>query len=586
MKIKVKESPKEIERKFNSIKLKINKYVLQENSQIPPDYLFQELDNEFEIVKKKYEEYNDQVNLLHVEHNYWWCKSFQYLHNNPTQSLSSFIKAVSKLLDRYNLRPYSTNKFENMLGTYQVTLIKIDGQSQLINFDDIENEFINFIETYLPIIIRINSEKLEILINNFVCIFVRNRYDKKIDDLKITYSNISEAEVLASSIKSFLNVLKNRSKNPYLLSLCYEALYKLRKKQLHFLIKFVFFEETEEKKQNAQKIIDQITKEMVDYSKMSLKNAKKFIRGLSSEKQNDGNVRTMIVLKEIDKFTAEYYRKAYSDKDILKAWTVMDKIKQFLVTKAFKENVSLSDELLKYYSEEWSLLYVFAKICLLREEVNKRALSLSQEWEKNVFSEIVRSLKAVERLFKYEMMDKKDYTLKIMTSSFAGSFSEYFIHELCQEFFECGEIDGKTPPEFKDLLECIKSARNKYDIKLNDILEQHKPDIDIHIKNKCAIFLKNSKIESDEIKKIWQEIELCNKKGIKKVFYGINFIKNIEKIEYVRKSFEKIKANYDKLDINVFDIKDLVSVLLKELRRHGKSKLNFSQLDLYRVLDY
>jgi len=587
MKFEVKESPKEIEKKFNSIKSKINKYVLQENPQVPPDYLFQELDDEFERVKKKYEKQNDQVNLLHVEHNYLWSKSFQYLHNDPTRSLSSIINAVSKLLDRHNLRPYLADKFENMLGTYQVALIKIGEKSQFIDFGNIEKEFINFMEIYFPIA-RINSEKkLEILINNLVYIFVKNRYDKKINNLKITYSNIGESEALASCIKSFLNILKNKSiKNPYLLSLCYEALYKLRKKQLHSLVKFVFFEELEEKKQNAQKIIDQITEEMVNYSKISLKDAKRFIKDLPPEKQNDKNVKIMITLKEIDKLTAEYYRKAYSDKDILKAWAVMDKIKQFLVIKAFKENVPLSDELLKYYSEEWSLLYVFAKICLLREEVNKRALSLGQEWEENVFTEITRSLKAVERLFKYEMVDKKDYTLKIMTSSFAGSFSEYFVHELCQEFFECGKIDEKTPPGFRDLLECIKSAKNKYDIKLNDILEQHKPDIDIHIKNKCAIFLKNSKIQSDEIKKIWREIELCSEKEIRKLFYGINFIKNIEKIEYVRKSFEKIKANYGNLSIDIFDIKDLVSVLLDELKRIGKSKLNFSQLDLYRVLDY
>jgi len=293
----------------------------------------------------------------------------------------------------------------------------------------------------------------------------------------------------------------------------------------------------------------------------------------------------MLTLKEIDKLTAEYYKEAYSKKDILKAWIVMDQIKQFLVIKAFKERIPLSEELLKYYSEEWSLLYIFAKICLLKDEISKRTSSLTQEWEKEMFAEITKILETTERLFKYEMVDKKDYTLKIITSSFAGGFSEYFIHELCQEFFDYGLIDDKTPPEFRDLLECIKLARCKDDIILNDILEQGKPDIDIHIKNKCAIFLKNSKIESDEMKKIWEEMELCAKRRISKVFYCINFIKNIEKIDYIRRSFEKIRDRIN-VNVNVYDIKDLVSVLLNELKRSGKSKLNFSQLDLYRVLDY
>jgi len=67
-----------------------------------------------------------------------------------------------------------------------------------------------------------------------------------------------------------------------------------------------------------------------------------------------------------------------------------------------------------------------------------------------------------------------------------GNFSEYFIHELCQEFFEYGLVDYKTPSDFRELLESIKLVR-KDDIRLNDVLEKDKPDIDIHIKNKCAI---------------------------------------------------------------------------------------------------
>jgi len=586
MKIRVREGLIEIEKEFNHIKSDINGYILQEDSQIPPDALFQRLDDEFKKINEKYKERNDQINLLHVEHNYLWSKSFQYLPKDPTKSLNLIIKAISKLLDRHELRPYPANTFENMLGTYEVALIKISEKGELINFDDIEEEFINFIKTYISSI-SISSEKFESIINILVQLFIKNQYDKKINDLKIRYSNFDEYESLANEIKTTLNILEKTSfKKSYLSSLCYETLYKLRKKQLHFLVRFVFFEKSEKKKRNAQEIIKQVTKEMVDYSMKSLEGARKLIRNLPSEKQNDEKIKIMITLKEIDKLTAEYYREAYSNKDILKAWTVMDKIKHFLVIRAFKENVPLSDNLLRYYGEEWALLYVFAKICLLNEEVSTRASSLGQDWEKDMFIEITKSLEMAEKLFKYEMIDKKDYTLKIMTASFAGGFSEYFIHELCREFFDYGIIDEKTPSEFKDLLERVKLARNKDDIKLNDVLEQDRPDIDIHIKNKCAIFLKNSKIESDEMKKIWREIEFCRKKGISRIFYGINFIKNIEKIEYIRKSFEKIKNSYANLNIDVFDIKDLVSIFFGELKRSGKSKLNFSQLDLYRVLDY
>jgi len=588
MKIRVGESPIEIEKEFKRIKQEINRYILREDSQIPPNALFQRLDYEFEKVRKKYEEQDDQINLLHVEHNYLWSKSFQYLPNDPTKSLSLIIEAISKLLDRNKLRPYPPNTFENMLGTYEVALIKISEKGDLINFDVLENEFIIFIETYFSTTL-ISSEKLKDVINILLILSLKNHYDKKVNDLKITsHSNITEAEVLSKNINLILNILESASiKKTAIRSLCYQALYRLGKKQLHYWVRFIYFDETDEKKQKAQEKIDQITKELIEYSRRSSKSAQKFIRSLPKEKQNEDNIKLMATLKEVDILTAKYYKEVYSNKDILKAWLLMDKIKTFLVMKAFKENVPLSEDILRYYAEEWALLYIFAKISLLKIEISKRRNSLSQEWERDVFEQIIESLQISESLFKYEMKDKKDYTLKIMTSSFAGNFSEYFIHELCQEFFEYGLVDYKTPSDFRELLESIKLVR-KDDIRLNDVLEKDKPDIDIHIKNKCAIFLKNAKIESDEMKKIWEEIDLCSKKGIHKIFYCINFIKNIDKIEYVRKSFEKIKKHYAEfnLEVEVFDIKDVVNVFLEELKRSGKSKLNFSELDLYRVLDY
>lgn len=586
MKIVIKESPKEIEKDFNQIKQRINSYILKEESQVPPSMLFKQLDDEFENVKKKYEKQNDQINLLHVEHNYFWSKSFQCLHDKPTQSLIMIIKAILKLFERNGLRPYSSNSLEKMLGTYKVALIKISEKGDLINFNDIEEEFINLVKM-LTSSMSVSSAKFESIINALFQLFIEKQYVNRINELKIRYSNFDEYEVLVNKIKTTLDVIEKTSlKTSCQPSLCYQALYKLRKKQLHFLVRFLFFEKSEEKKQNTQEIINQITGEIVNYSVKSLKGAKKFIKNLPSDKQNDENIKIMITLKEIDKLTAEYYKEAYSNKDILRAWIIMDKIKQFLVKKAFKENVPFSEALLRYYSEEWVLLYIFAKICLLKEEIIKRTQSVGQDWEKDMFAEITKSLEIAEKLFKYEMIDKRDYTLKIMTSTFAGCFSEYFIHELCREFFDYGIIDEKTPLEFKDLLENIKLVGNKEDIKLNDVLEQDKPDIDVHIKNKCAIFLKNSKIESDEMKKIWEEMKLCRKKGINRVFYSINFIKNIDEIEYIRCSFEKIRINYNNLDIKVFDIKDLVGVFLDELKKSGKSKLNFSQVNLYRVLDY
>ena len=99
-------------------------------------------EDEFEKIKGEYKEQNDQINLLHIEHNYYWSKAFQYLPNDPTTSLSFIIKALSKLFDRHKLRSYSIDTFENMLGTYEVALIKIGEVGMSINFDVIEEDFL------------------------------------------------------------------------------------------------------------------------------------------------------------------------------------------------------------------------------------------------------------------------------------------------------------------------------------------------------------------------------------------------------------------------------------------------------------
>jgi hypothetical protein len=582
------ENPIIIEKKFNEIKSEIHTYILKEDSQIPPISLFNDLDQEFEKIKSKYQELEDQINLLHVEHNYLWCKSFQYLNSDPTKSLDIIIKALSKLLDRNNLRQYQPNTFDKMLRTYEVAFIKISKKNEPIKDGSIKNNFICFLNAYITKkSFLIIPNKLEDIVKILSKIFIIGFYENKIQTYIISNSNLNEFETIENEINSILKIFKEiPSEQSYSIYLCYTTLYKLIKKELHFLVRYSFFEKSDSKKCLAQDKIDLITDKLIDYSNNIVIYVNKFYKSLSPEIQSDENNKSMVVLSEVDKLTARYYKETYSNKDIFKAWKIIDEIKQLLVMKAFKENIPLSDNLLKYYAEEWSLLYVFAKICLLKEEVDKRSSSLGQEWEKDMFSEIIESLSIAQRLFRYEMTDKKDYTLKIMTSSFSGGFSEYFVHELCQEFFDFSIVDDKTPIEFKNFLECVKLSRKKEDIVLKDFIEPGQPDIDIHIKNKCAIFLKNSKIESDEIKGIWSEIALCQKNGIKKIFYCINFIKNIERIDQIRRAFEKIKREYTNVSIEIHDIKDLVNALLQELKRSGKSKLNFSQLDLYRVLDY
>jgi hypothetical protein len=222
---------------------------------------------------------------------------------------------------------------------------------------------------------------------------------------------------------------------------------------------------------------------------------------------------------------------------------------------------------------------------LLKEEVSSRTTSLRQEWEKTVFAKIASSLEEIKDFFKYELSDKKDYALKIMTSTFAGSFSEYLIRELLQEIHEHVSPDNTSSSDFEEMFRCIKEASSKEDIVSNWTLEKGQPDVDIYVKGRCAVFLKNAVIDSEKMKKIWNEVDLCKRHAINRVFYGFNFAKNVQKIEYIRSQFEKMKDQFQ-VNIEPFDIKDLVSVIFEDLRRNGQTIANFQELDLFRVLDY
>jgi hypothetical protein len=580
-----RESPQEIERQFNIIHAEISKYVLNaENFRIPPDYLFSEFDGEFEKVKQKHEEYHDEMNLLHVESNYYSTKVYQYLQNDPTESLRLFLQALTKLLGRNAIRQYQENTLEKMLGTYMSTLIKISSKTDNVSYEKIEKSFLELLESYSSIFA---SFKKLTDIGSMLCdMFVEKYYGKQISYIKVrSLSQCEELDCFVDHLKHIEKVIRASSLQRASISKLYNVMYVTRKNQLYYFLTQMFFEKTSDKKQKLQVSVDRIVAEMIECSELSLKNAQIYINAMPKDKQKDSKVKLVIAQHEIDKLTAVYYKEAYSNKDILRAWKIMDQIKHLFVVKAFKDNLSFSEDELSYYSEEWTLLYVFAKICLLKEEVSSRAPSLRQEWEKTVFAKIASSLEEIKNFFKYELSDKKDYTLKIMTSTFAGSFSEYLIRELLQEVYDYVTLDNTSASDFDEMFACIKSASSKDDIILNWVIEKDQPDVDIYIKDRCAIFLKNAIIDADKMKKIWNEVTLCKRHAIRRVFYGFNFAKNVQKIEYIRTHFEKMNNDFQ-MHIEPFDIKDLVSVIFEDLRRNGQTIANFQELDLFRVLDY
>ena len=575
-------SPIDVERKFNEIKKEINKRFLIEDSSIPPTSLFDEMDREFREIKAIYRLRDDTINLYHVKHNYLWCKAIQILDSDTTASLLKFIDALKYFLDRNAKRPYGDKKIDDMLGTYVVLIIKIQQRFENINLTFIEGRLEEFLEEYSKLI-KLRLEVLDKILINLVHFLIR-AYEKDIETLKITPSRISDIDIFANRIRSCSTFLQAHDLQKSLVnSEIYELLYKLRKKELHSLCKTLYFETDPIKATKTQDIVEKITKEMIEYSNESYDIARKAQNENNSDSEK---YRIMLSLKEIDKDTAKYYFETYHNKDSLKGWRVLDDIRLKLIKKAFQENIPLSEGLLSYYEEEWALLETFNKIYLLKRDIEKVSKKLGKDWETDVFTKIITTLEELTNSFRYVVRDEKTNTLKIVSSGFSGKFTEYFIHQLCLSFYNHHKEKDMDTDTFSPLLKEIVYLDSGERIRLNDIVENGKPDLDILIGEKLTILFKNSRIESDEMTGIWEEMAICRKRGISVIYYAINFAKNISKIEYIRRSFERIKSEYNDIKIYIVDIEELADRIIRNTNTTYRKLITNMQKDMLKILDY
>jgi hypothetical protein len=329
------ESSQDIERAFNRIKAEISRHTLNaEAFSIPPDSIFSEFDREFEKVKRKHELYHDDINLLHAESNYLLTKTYQYLQNDPTESLHLFLLALTKLLERHTLRQYHEDTLRRMLGTYMSALIKVSDKTDNVNYQKVEKDFLGLLEGHSNIFV---SFKKLTDIGSMLCnLFVENFYAKQSDYKVHSLSQSKELDSFVDHLKHIMRVMRTSSQK-LAISKLYNVMYVARKNQLHYFLTQMFFEKVSKTRQELQLSIDKIIVEMIEYSKLSLKNSRAYVTAMPEDKQKSPKVKLVIAQNEIDELTATYYQEAYSNKDILKAWKIMDEIKHIFVIKAFKE---------------------------------------------------------------------------------------------------------------------------------------------------------------------------------------------------------------------------------------------------------
>lgn len=577
-----------LEDKFNSIKNEIKAEVEAGKDASLPKEIFSRLDEEYKTISDAYSKGGNVLDLQFVAHNYYLLKVYEFASCDPKFALENFRLSLEALGRREQKRTYG-ERLKKIEKYYKIALKRI---CELVVFDDltmiarteIRNELVsahNLIVVQIPAFGELDNKLIEVIAE---CYFsdVEHAQIKTFAELNQCQSTMVAIEEYASRLDENPSGCVSTTAH----SRCFEYLYRIRKKQLHWALRSRFHEKDDEQRKRLQDFVERIVPDMTCYAKKSVQYYQSYIDHFPAKKGSEipCSIQLTLCHKKIDVLSAEYYFVAYKEKSVFKAWKKLDEIRHFIVMSKFRDGIPIPEGVIAFFVEEWTLLDIFAKMILLKTELINRKDMLKQDWECLLFDNLIQMLEDAKKYFKMEISKEEDYNLRIIAAQFSGVFSEYFIYDLLLDYQVNSRIDDQTSKEFIALLQAVKNAK-KDDIKRNEFVIPGKPDIDIFIKPHIAISLKNAHLPN-RFGELDKEFDLFNELGIQTVWVGINFLKNIRELDQVSAKFEGLKAKYPKIKIEIFDIKDFVEVLLRELRRHGTSKLNFPELDIYKVLDY
>ena len=409
---------------------------------------------------------------------------------------------------------------------------------------------------------------------NFYFMNIMKYIDKVTIKDKKENDKINEIRIVLKSLFSDFQFLKRDLNTSVTLS---ELLYKIGKKQSIYIIRFIFFEEKEEYKNNMKNILKDSIGDMVLFSKQSLNIAKKICK---NKEVDETKTKLFFTLKEIDVKMANYFKQLYYDKNTNAAWKSINELKQYLINKIMIEDINISENLMSVIVDECNLLQAFNKISILKNEIYKLSNNSKTVWIKETLNNINKEFEDIEKLFKYDENKSSVTRLENIDDSFMGTLIEYLLHELLKY------IKNNKESVKNNLNDTILNKINKCtEIILNNIIETNKPDIDIDLKGETAILIKNAKIKKAEYNTIEEELYIVSKKlKYSNCYYLINFSKNIDNMLHLKSKFKEYMEDYN-IDIVLMDIKEFYDRSIN-LLKNPKQKYNFSINQLYKMFGY
>lgn len=555
----------DIEKRFKEINDLIDKRIKEDNIDISND-IFKEYENEYLSLKRHYK--NNIKNLNFIRYNYFlrkvyqkecdyrrkvnysFCSILSFLDIN-TKNSDIFMFRISKMIDSINIENISDIAY--MINRIKEFTEYIKNNNEKYNTDQIERMIKTFNFYFMNIMKYIDKVTIK---------------DKKEND------KINEIRIVLKSLFSDFQFLKRDLNTSVTLS---ELLYKIGKKQSIYIIRFIFFEEKEEYKNNMKNILKDSIGDMVLFSKQSLNIAKKICK---NKEVDETKTKLFFTLKEIDVKMANYFKQLYYDKNTNAAWKSINELKQYLINKIMIEDINISENLMSVIVDECNLLQAFNKISILKNEIYKLSNNSKTVWIKETLNNINKEFEDIEKLFKYDENKSSVTRLENIDDSFMGTLIEYLLHELLKY------IKNNKESVKNNLNDTILNKINKCtEIILNNIIETNKPDIDIDLKGETAILIKNAKIKKAEYNTIEEELYIVSKKlKYSNCYYLINFSKNIDNMLHLKSKFKEYMEDYN-IDIVLMDIKEFYDRSIN-LLKNPKQKYNFSINQLYKMFGY
>lgn len=426
---------------------------------------------------------------------------------------------------------------------------------------------------------KINDKDFKYLINNSISIWilkistaVEQVYtDERLDILK-------DFLLLIGEISKKIDKDDYFSKHHLLLSK-----YITKKRELFYYInKFIPSIEKPLEESQRNELMKNITSIIRELEEL-VNQDKKTVNNLN----NLGNCSDYIkIMNLLDRETVKYFSLLYEQQNIIKSIRQLNKIFELIKTnwQIISKN---APEILDYYFSESLLINSVLNLKIMSNEFLRYGRFIrDDDWKKGIFDALSKHFNdVVEKIFKYQINNKYIESFRIIITQNTGKFIELIVYYLLQQFIEKQILSDNSLKdiknnELKELFNTIASEKNKENVIWNykdnsNTGNSSTGEIDIYIKNKCALLLKSGIISESDRNSLEKDIEFSIKLKVQLVFIIIDLTKNPEFYGEILNRIKNEDKNINNTRILVLDLENLLKELIRITNTIGKEKKVF-----------